>query len=97
MRQDDVGAFDGHICGQRRLVGSSLQNADPDQAAGEHRNCQGQSNEPPIGRRLALTVGLFLGGFFCCWRNGEHPNHDWRFLGPLNALGLLLIGLSLFA
>lgn len=51
--------------------------------------------EPPIDRRFALAVCLFLGGFFWSFRYRENLDNSGRLLSPANIFGLLLSGLGL--
>ena len=62
---------------------------------GQIVNCTGEPNEPPIGRRFTLSLGLFLSGFFWSCRYRQESNNSRGLLSSSNIFGLSLSWLGL--
>ena len=88
----DMRAFDGPRSGELRFVGLSLFPSSQNQKASKQGYYGSQADDPPLGRRLAITVALFLGGLFIAFRD---PDNGRSALGPDQYLGFGLCWLGL--
>lgn len=77
-------------------IDARLRNADADQSEREQRNRDRDRSIPPLKRRLAATILLFLSGLYLIFRDPNGEWSPWRtYVGLTLIAGALLLNITL--